>query len=344
MKTMKKISVIIPVYNVEKYIAATINSVLSQTYTSFEVIIIDDASPDNSIEICQQFTDPRIKIIRQQNRGLAGARNTGIRHAQGDYFAFLDADDIWLPEKLEKHVQHLDNSPKVGISFSRSAFIDEAGNHLNRYQMPKLQDIQPSDFLYCNQIGNGSSGVFRKEVFEDISFTNNYCGESEICYFDTNFIHLEDIECFIRIAIQTSWEIEGISEILTLYRVTPKSLSTNFFKIIDYWEKFDEKIKLYAPELIDEWKYLAMGYRLRDLAREAVCRKAGFAAVKLINRALIFNWRIILLEPITTISTVVMSYLLWLMPKYLYFGIEFFLDKLKGFIQRRKILREEFGK
>jgi glycosyltransferase involved in cell wall biosynthesis len=337
---MKKISVIIPVYNVEKYIAATINSVLSQTYESFDVIIIDDGSPDNSIEICQQFTDPRIKIIRQQNRGLAGARNTGIRHAQGDYLAFLDADDIWLPEKLEKHVQHLENLPKVGISFSRSAFIDEAGNHLNRYQMPKLKDIQPSDFLYCNQIGNGSSGVFRKEVFEDISFINNYCGESEICYFDTNFIHLEDIECFIRIAIQTSWEIEGISETLTLYRVTPKSLSTNFFKIIDYWEKFDEKIKGYAPELIDKWKHLVMAYRLRDLAREAVCRQAGSSAVELINKALVFNWRIILMEPITTISTTLMSYLLWLMPKSLYFGVEGFLWKLKSFIQRRKILRE----
>ncbi|MGL5077637.1 MAG: glycosyltransferase family 2 protein, partial [Waterburya sp.] len=117
---MKLVSVIVPVYNVEDYIAQTINSVLNQTYPHFELLIIDDASPDRSLEICQQFRDPRIKIISQKNRGLAGARNTGIRHAQGDYLAFLDSDDLWLPEKLAQHIQHLESAPQVGVSFSRS--------------------------------------------------------------------------------------------------------------------------------------------------------------------------------------------------------------------------------
>src|SRR4028119_483182 len=105
---MKKVSVIIPVYKVEKYVAATVQSVLQQTYKNFELLLIDDGSPDRSVEICQQFTDPRIKIISQTNRGLAGARNTGIRHAQGDYIALLDGDDMWLPNKLEKHIEHLE--------------------------------------------------------------------------------------------------------------------------------------------------------------------------------------------------------------------------------------------
>ncbi|MFN5978718.1 MAG: glycosyltransferase family 2 protein, partial [Pseudanabaena sp.] len=80
---MPKVSVIVPVYNVEKYIAETIDSVLAQTFTDFELIIIDDESKDRSIAICQGIADPRIHIIHQKNRGLAGARNTGIRHAQG---------------------------------------------------------------------------------------------------------------------------------------------------------------------------------------------------------------------------------------------------------------------
>lgn len=125
---MKKVSVIIPVYNADKYIAATVESVLAQTYKNFEILIIDDGSPDKSLKVCQQFQDSRIKIICQANRGLPGARNTGIRHAQGDYIAFLDADDIWLPNKLEKHVNHLNNSPTVGISFCYSAFINELIN------------------------------------------------------------------------------------------------------------------------------------------------------------------------------------------------------------------------
>lgn len=114
MSNNVRVSVILPVYGVEKYIQQTIQSVLDQTYQNFEIIVVDDESPDKSVEICQGFDDSRITIIHQKNRGLAGARNTGIRHAKGDYLAFLDGDDLWHPEKLEKHVYHLESSPNVG--------------------------------------------------------------------------------------------------------------------------------------------------------------------------------------------------------------------------------------
>ena len=97
---MKKVSVVVPVYGAEKFVATTLDSLLAQTYENFEVIIVDDASPDGSIAICQQYDDPRIKIIHQENRGLPGARNTGIRNSTGDYIALLDADDVWVPTKL----------------------------------------------------------------------------------------------------------------------------------------------------------------------------------------------------------------------------------------------------
>lgn len=184
---MKKVSVIIPVYGVEKYIAATVQSVLDQTYTNFEILIIDDASPDKSVEICQKFTDPRIKIIHQANRGLAGARNTGIRHAQGEYLAFLDGDDLWLPQKLEKQIAHLENSPAVGVSFSRSAFINEVGKSLGTYQMPKLKGITTPYLLCRNPVGNGSAPVVRSEVFEAIKFQDNLHGTVEDFYFDEHF-------------------------------------------------------------------------------------------------------------------------------------------------------------
>ena len=165
------VSVIIPTYKVERYIAQTIQSVLDQTYSHFEVLVIDDESPDRSIEICQRFQDPRIRIIRQKNRGLAGARNTGIRHAQGTYLAFLDSDDLWRPEKLMQHVLHLESSPEVGVSFSRSAFIDTDGHPLGIYQMPKLTGINGPYLLCRNPIGNGSAPVIRRTALEAIQFS-----------------------------------------------------------------------------------------------------------------------------------------------------------------------------
>ena len=91
---MPKVSVIMPVYNVERFVAAAVQSVLAQTFTDFELLVIADLSPDGSIAICQGFDDPRIRIIRHEfNRGLAGARNTGVRNAKGDLLAFLDSDE-----------------------------------------------------------------------------------------------------------------------------------------------------------------------------------------------------------------------------------------------------------
>ncbi|BAY33486.1 family 2 glycosyl transferase [Nostoc carneum NIES-2107] len=338
---MKKVSVIIPVYGVENYIASTVQSVLQQTYNNFELLIIDDASVDKSIEICQQFTDPRIKIIRQANRGLAGARNTGIRHAQGDYLAFLDGDDIWLPEKLAKHIAHLENAPEVGVSFSRSAFIDESGKPLGTYQMPKLKGITTPHLLCTNPVGNGSAAVIRKEVFEGIKFPDNLHGTVEDFYFDEQFRQSEDIECWIRISIQTNWQIEGITEALTLYRVNSSGLSANLLKQLDSWEKVIQKTQTYAPELINQWKSLARAYQLQYLARNAVRLQAGSMAVKLINQALISDWRIVLELPRPTILTLAAAYLLWLFPQSVYSVIEQLGLKNTKSSQQRRILQDQ---
>jgi glycosyltransferase involved in cell wall biosynthesis len=334
---MKSVSVILPVYKVEKYIASALQSVVNQTYQNLEILIVDDGSPDKSVEICQQFTDSRIKIIRQENRGLAGARNTGIRHAQGDYLAFLDGDDLWLPEKIEKHIEHLENALEVGISFSRSAFIDEAGQPLNAYQMPQLQNITPPDLLRHNPIGNGSAGVFRREVFEAIAFPDERHGSVETCYFDEDFSMSQDIECWLRIAIQTPWQLEGIPEALTLYRVNPQAISANLLKRIEIWEKLFAKVRSYAPELMAQWENISLAYRLRDLAREAVRRQVGSTAVQLIHQALATDRRILLKEPRSTIFTAVAAYLLWLLPPSVYRQIATLGAKVTGGFQRQRI-------
>lgn len=254
MKEKKLVSIIIPVYKAEKYVAETIKSALKQTYKNIEILIIDDGSPDRSIDICRQFTDLRIKIISQPNRGLPGARNTGIRHARGEYLTFLDADDLWLPEKIEKHAEHLNNSPDIGISFSRSEFIDEAGKSLGIYQIPKLKNITPALVLCRNPISNGSAAVIRQKVFEKIEFQDNLYGAVEDFYFDEQLNHSNsdatDVECWLRIAIQTNWQIEGIPEALTLYRVNSGGLSANALQQLSSLEAVIEKTSSYSPKLI----------------------------------------------------------------------------------------------
>ena len=337
---MKLVSVIVPVYNVENYIAQTIESVLNQTYSHFELLIIDDESPDRSIEICQQFDDPRIKIISQKNRGLAGARNTGIRHAQGDYLAFLDSDDLWLPEKLAQHVKHLESSPQVGVSFCRSQFIDGQGQALGIYQMPKLQDITPSHLLCRNPIGNGSAPVIRKEVLAAICFQDNLHGEVENFYFDENFRQSEDIECWLRIAAETPWKIEGIGEALTLYRVNGEGLSANVIKQYDSWEQMINKHRDRSPELLAQYENPARAFQLRYLARRAVRLKNGTMAVNLTHKALATHWQIILSEPTRTVQTIFAAYLLRLLPLSFYRACEGLAFKLTGVSQKLHILRD----
>ena len=339
---MKKVSVIIPVYNVEKYVAEAINSVLAQTYTNFEIIIIDDGSTDRSKEICQQFTDFRIKIIHQQNRGLAGARNTGIRHAQGEYLAFLDSDDLWLPEKLEKHVDHLENSLNVGVSFSRSAFIDQNGKSLGLYLLTEMDGEIDLHRMFCRcPVGNGSTVVIRKEVFEAIRFQDNLHGSIEDFYFDESFRRSEDFECWLRIAIKTNWRFEGIPEALTLYRVNLDSLSADLWKQLESWEQVMEKTRSYAPEQVERFLKPAKAYNYRYLAHRAVMLRANSIAVKFINRALITCWPIVLEEPGRTLRTLAAAYSLWLLPEPFYCRIEALAIKMRAAKQKRQILQEQ---
>jgi len=318
---MKIVSVIIPVYEVEKYIASAVQSVIEQTYQDWELLIIDDASPDRSIEICQQFSDPRIQIICQENRGLAGARNTGIRHAVGEYIAFLDGDDIWLPQKLEKHIAHLQAHPQTGVSFSQSVFIDEAGKLLGNYQMPQLTGITPAYLLRCNPVGNGSAAVVRRSALDAIRFTANLHGTTEDFYFDEHFRRSEDIECWLRITLQTTWELNGLPEVLTMYRVNSAGLSASLLPQLASWEQMIEKTRSYAPSLIAQSAKQARAYQLRYLARSALRLQAGVMAVKLIHQALMAHWQILLEEPRPTFLTWVAAYILCLLPR-LYSQIE----------------------
>jgi teichuronic acid biosynthesis glycosyltransferase TuaG len=137
------ISVIVPVYNGAEYVAAAVESALAQTVRELEVVIVDDGSTDTTPAIAAELAarDSRVVVVRQANRGLAGARNTALRHARGSYVGFLDADDLWLPQKLERQVPYLRPG---AIVYGDAQLVDDAGEALGR--LSKHLDIEVADF------------------------------------------------------------------------------------------------------------------------------------------------------------------------------------------------------
>ncbi|MEM1252272.1 MAG: glycosyltransferase family A protein [Cyanobacteria bacterium P01_H01_bin.21] len=319
----KLVSVIIPVYKAEDYVERTIRSVLAQTYSDLEVVIVDDGSPDQSIDVCRRFDDPRIKIVQQANRGLAGARNTGIRNSTGDYIALIDADDLWTKDKIEKHVNHLENNPKIGISFSYSELIDEHDKSTGLKQIPtKIKDITPQYILRRNPIGNGSSPVFKQQVFKDIEFKDNLYGTEETFYFDESFKRAEDVECWLRIAVETKWECEGIPELLTLYRVNPGGLSASVLLQYEYLERIIDKYNTAYPEIFSDVVDLTKAYFQRYIARRAISMRDGKLAVEMLHKALACDLRILFEEPKKTLITMAAAYFLYLFPTRFYMQLE----------------------
>jgi glycosyltransferase involved in cell wall biosynthesis len=296
------ISVIMPVYNVERYIGEAIQSVLDQTYKNFELIIIDDGGTDSSMDICSSFVDPRIRIIHQRNRGLAGARNRGISMSKGRFVAFLDSDDRWRPDKLMLHAIHLICNKQIDVSFSGSKLINENGDSLRVEMRPRRGKIRPSDIVARNPVGNGSAPVIRRSALNRIAYTHpSHPGRT--CYFDETFRQSEDIECWLRLALAGEARFEGIEGLLTEYRIVPDALSSNVVRQFESWERVIEKTATYAPEFIQRHRSRAKAYQLRYLARRAASLGDGPFALSLSWQALKLFPKMLLEEPRKTLIT-----------------------------------------
>ena len=313
------VSVVMPVYHVEQYVADAICSVLDQSFQDFELLIVDDGGDDASMDICRLFTDPRIRIITQKNRGLAGARNTGIRHARGKYVALIDSDDLWRPRKLALHVAHLETQDAVGVSYAASMLVDDAGAPIGVIQSPKLFDVRAEDVFLRNPVGNGSAPVIRRETLDAIVFKND---EGEDCWFDESFRQSEDIECWMRIALTTAWTFEGVDGVLTHYRVNEGGLSANIMRQFESWKRMCAKVEAVNPGFHKKWARLSEAFQLRYLARRAARMRCGGAALQLSLRALFCDLQLALREPKKTLSTLAAACALCALPRPAYERLE----------------------
>jgi glycosyltransferase involved in cell wall biosynthesis len=329
------VSVVIPAYNAARYLTGSIPSVLAQTWTDFELIVVNDGSTDATEACVESFRDDRIRLVSQANRGLAGARNGGIRAARGEFIAFLDADDLWHPEKLARHVAHLQSQPSVGVSYSASAFMDDQGRDMHLMQSPKLKGVTPRDVFLRNPVGNGSAPVIRIQTLDGIAFASPTDTHGELWYFDERFRQSEDIECWLRIALCTRWRFEGLGEPLTRYRVNAGGLSAALDKQHATWEAAVEKARAIDPVFVAAHEHAARAYQLRYLARRALSMGEGPRGWALLRQALAMHpgmWRE---EPARTGITLAAAAAMHCLPKGVYAGLSARATRLVGWLQRR---------
>ena len=137
-----KISVIMPVYNGEKFLKEAIESILNQTFQNFELIIINDGSKDSSLDIIKKYenSDNRIKVINQENAGVSVSRNNGIKNSIGEYVAFIDCDDLWLPKKLETQLESFNKDEDLKICGTWGIIIDANNNDIRKLNYPPIKD------------------------------------------------------------------------------------------------------------------------------------------------------------------------------------------------------------
>ncbi len=219
------ISVVIPAYNAEKWISQTIKSVQQQTFSDWEIIVIDDGSTDSTLEILKGIVDERLKVFSYENAGVSVARNRGLAHSAGEFIAFLDADDLWTPDCLELFLAALKQHPEADVAYCWTARIDEKGNFLSAKPPVFFEgNIYPqllvtiSPFLHCGSL------LIRQQAIESV-------GEFDPC------LKLgEDRDYWLRLARHSHFVL--IPKVQLLYRQWSGSTTSKLYlEQLEQYEK-----------------------------------------------------------------------------------------------------------
>ena len=206
-----QVTVFIPVYNREQYIGDAIESILVQTFSDFEILLVDDGSTDTSVDKIRSFSDPRIRLVcNEKNLGIPQTRNKGIEHARGQYMAMLDSDDRAFPERLEKQVAFLESHPDYAQVGSWCRMMDAQGNVLNKIKrQPASPDDIHAQFLFRCAMSNRSI-MARTTILKEYGYRND-------------FPRCQDYELHVRLAKQ--YKLGNIPECLVYGRIHPEQIT-----------------------------------------------------------------------------------------------------------------------
>jgi glycosyltransferase involved in cell wall biosynthesis len=217
---MPTISVVIPAYNAERTVLETIESVQQQAFSDFEIIVINDGSTDGTLKLLQSIQDERLKIFSYENGGLPVARNRGISHATGEFIAFLDADDLWTPDKLELQLAALQQHPEAGVAYSWTYFKYDKEEYSYADESSFFEGNVYPDLLVRNFLHNGSNPLIRRQAIESVGF------------FEPTLKSCEDWDYYLRLAAK--WHFALVPKSQIIYRQSSSSMTSK----VEVMEKY----------------------------------------------------------------------------------------------------------
>ena len=206
-----KVSVLIPVYNRERYVGAAVDSILAQSLSDYEILLIDDGSTDRSLDVMQAYTDPRVRVVcNERNLGIPRTRNIGLQLAHGEYIALLDSDDVAHPQRLEKQVAFLDRHPDYAQIGSWERTMDEQGQALKKTKRRPVaaEDVHVQLLFQCSQ-GNPTV-MARTAILREYGY-------------HTDYPSCEDYELYVRLAKR--YKLGNLPEVLVYTRAHPHQIS-----------------------------------------------------------------------------------------------------------------------
>jgi glycosyltransferase involved in cell wall biosynthesis len=272
------ISVIIPVHNGEKTIRGTIYSVLNQTYKNLEIIVINDGSLDLTLQVTASIKDPRFKVFSYQKSGVSVSRNRGIEQASGQFISFLDADDVWTPNKLEAQLKALQENPQASVAYSWVDYIDEYGSFFRHGNHITINGDAYEKMLVQNVLENGSNPLIRRQALINVGTFNN------------SLAYAEDWDMWLRLAKRYNFVTVPYPHVL--YRTSSQSGSNNVLKMEKGCLKFIEQAFSRAPVSLQYLKRKSLATLYHYLTFKSLESPAGqqngIIAIRFFSNA-IFN-------------------------------------------------------
>jgi glycosyltransferase involved in cell wall biosynthesis len=277
---MALVSVVIPVYNAQFTKLDAVNSVLSQTLTDLELIVINDGSTDKTLQILEQVEDPRLQVVSFTNAGLATSRNRGLLLARSQYISFLDADDLWVPEKLEFQVSALYQDPTISAVYSWTKFIDESGKFLHLGLQSNASGHIYRELFTKNFLESGSNILVKRMTLVNIGG------------FDETLTVAEDWDCYLRLAAEHSFAV--IPKFHVLYRQVSNSLSSNLLRQENDSIRVLNSALERSPTQLGTLKSLAFAnlylYLTVKALQAPLSREKGFFALHFISKMSLYNF------------------------------------------------------